>query len=103
MERWTIAKIKKSNSNAGWHFFDQQTLKFFRSEILPAVYQGPGGIAFVTSEQFVDNSGTPSPIRYTARRFDPKTSRVHTVGGFNQLNEQEAIQAAKAHALGRED
>ena len=58
-----IGWIKEANKKAGFHFFDPQTLRFFRSRVHNAVY---GGSTFVTSEQFSFN-GRTEPREYRVR------------------------------------
>ena len=94
--RWTITAIKQANRDAGNHWFEPATLRFFRSRVLPTVYQGPGGIYFVSSEQFND----ASPRRYTVRTFDPTTGEVDTFGEFNELGRASAVTLAKLLASG---
>jgi CMP-N-acetylneuraminic acid synthetase len=91
----TIDDIKRRNRDAGYHYFAPDTMRFFRSRVLPTVYQGPGGIYFVTSEQFVGSNNVASPRRYTVRRFDTDTANIDTVGEFNKLSRVEAIKLAK--------
>ena len=74
---WTIDAIKSANRVRGMFFFDPDTMRFFASRVLSEVYQGPGGVYFVTSER------PPHGARhYTVRRFEPPTGRVSTASGF---------------------
>jgi hypothetical protein len=75
---WTISKIRHANKTAGHHFFDPGTMRFFGSRILQYVYQGVGGIYFVTSERA---SASSDGRIYNVRRFTPETSSVETVKG----------------------
>lgn len=95
-----IDDIKMANKAAGQFFFEPSTLRFFRSRIGKTVYEGPGGIYFVTSEQFVPSSGRPAPRLYTVRRFNPETKSVDTVGEFNQMSKSSANTAARKLADG---
>jgi len=47
-----INEIKKRNADAGRFFFAKGTLSFFSSRVNPEVYEGPGGVFFVTSERY---------------------------------------------------
>lgn len=94
--RWTLAAIRQANRDADGHWFDRDTLRFFRSKILRTVYQGPGGVYFVSSEQFDD----ASPRRYTVRQFDPADGSVTTFGEFNELGRAAAVTLAKLCASG---
>ena len=87
---WTIRLIKEANKNAGKHFFEKETMRFFSSRILPTVYQGEGGMYFVTSE--VDPSGKKA---YTVREFIPDTKEINTVGEFHRLTRDQAKQIAR--------
>lgn len=76
--KWTIASIRAANRAAGGHWFDRQTMKHFGSRVLGYVYQGAGGVYFVSSER---NRYDPSEgVRYTVRRFDPVDADVYTAG-----------------------
>lgn len=100
---YSIEEIRAANAAAGNHFFDHSTMKFFRSRTLPRVYQGSGGIYFVTSEQFVPSSGFPDARRFTVRRFRPEEDAdIRTVGEFYQLSRREATTAAARLSAGQE-
>lgn len=59
----TIEQIKTANAAAGHHFFDRDTLRFFRSRIGSRTYVGRDGcIYFVTSERQLGRAR-----RYTVR------------------------------------
>lgn len=89
--RTTMRDIRRANADAGLHFFDPGTMRFFRSRIGSDVFEGPGGIYFVSSEQFRPGY----PRKYTVRRFDPADGSVETVGDFQAYG---ALRAAKAKA-----
>jgi hypothetical protein len=72
---YDIYRIERENRNAGRHFFDKATLKAFDSRIHSQVYQGPGGVYFVTSERFHGTTKT-GPRRYNVRRFWPNTGGI---------------------------
>jgi hypothetical protein len=91
----TIDQIKSANRKAGCFFFSPDTMRFFRSRVGSTVYQGPGGVYFVTSEQFVPSRGRPAPRLYTVRVFDPATGEVDTAGEFNSLTKGRAQRAAR--------
>ena len=69
----TIESIKR----AAPIWFSPDTLRFFRSRVGSKVYEGPGGVYFVTSEQ-----GPHGPRRWSVRRFLPDKGAVDTVGEF---------------------
>lgn len=69
-------------------------MRFFKTRIEPQVYQGPGGIYFVTSEK------GPTEIRlFSVRQYRPNGSNVDTVGNFNDLSRAEAHRIAQRLAL----
>ncbi len=86
---YTLSDIKTANRVRGLYFFSRDTLRFFRSRISTRVHQGPGGIYFVTSEQFDERSSR----LYTVRCFNPASAGIDTVGEF-----QEHPTAYQAHA-----
>lgn len=95
-QTWTINDIKNAARAAGSYWFDPDTLRFFKGRVLPSVYQGPGGIFFVSSEQYRD-----APRGYTVRQFHPDNPTVMgTVGEFNVLTRDQAIRKAKESAAG---
>ncbi len=93
----TISEIKAANKRAGFYFFERATLRFFRSRIERAVYEGPGGVYFVTSEQFVGSEYT-APRMWTVRKFWPETGDCETAGKFNELPREDAMKIARALA-----
>jgi hypothetical protein len=101
IERYTITDIKGINADHGLHFFERGTMRFFRSKVERGVYQGPGGIYFVTSEQFVGSNGIADRRKYTVRKFKPETGECCTVGAFNECsNLSDARDWAKSYAKG---
>lgn len=93
-KRWTVNTIKQAMRAAGSHWFDPDTMRFFKCKILPTVYQGPGGIFFVSSEAYQEESRA-----YSVRQFKPDTNDIDTVGDFNSMTRAEAI--AKAAELSK--
>jgi len=87
---YTIDDIRAANREAGFHFFSRDTIRFFNSRISEIVYQGPGGVYFVTSERY--DSWTPR--WYTVRRFDPETGNIHSASKFNELSKSDAHRLA---------
>ncbi len=82
----TTDDVKAANREAGRHFFDPATMRFFNSRVHRAVY---GGRYFVTSERYSVESGR----RYTVREILPDGD-IETVGDFQQY--ATAAQARKA-------
>jgi hypothetical protein len=103
IERYTISDIKAANRDASQFFFSRSTMRFFDSRIERGVYCGPGGVFFVTSEQFHGSAGSESR-KFTVRQFDPATAHIRTFGAFNDLLDladarQVARDAARAAIL----
>ena len=84
----TINEIKRANAAAGFYFFEADTLRFFASIIHDAVYEGPGGIYFVTSERF-ETRDYKGPRKYTVRRYVPETAEVQEASKFQRYEESE--------------
>lgn len=70
VHKWTISEIRAANKAAGHYFFERATMRAFNSVVYPNVYQGSGGIYFITSEQFQDGRGYKGPRLYKVRRFN---------------------------------
>lgn len=90
----TIPELKEMSREAGSHFFDRDSMKFFHSRILPNLYTGPGGVFFVTSEQYNDDS----PRGYTVRKYNPAIASIETIGDFNTHTREPALATAKQAA-----
>ncbi len=85
-------EIMRANRESGGHYFDADTMRFFGSRVLPAVY---GGRFFVTSERSGFDSS--SPRRYSVREFMPDGS-IETVGEFNGYPTRGQAQTAARNA-----
>ena len=92
MERYfyTIDEIKDLNSEKGFHFFDKDTRRFFKSRVGGTVY---GGRYFITSEEltlFDDLYDDPrdEPRRWTVRRAK-SDGRIETVSEYGQFASRE--------------
>jgi hypothetical protein len=79
--RWTISQIMAANKRNGYHFFEPGAMRFFNSHVMRYVYNGKGGVYFITSEQFDWNS----PRLYTIRQFHPETGNVDTASEFQEF------------------
>ena len=88
----TTWEIRRENSAAGFHFFDQATMRFFSSRVLPTVHTDGLRLLFVTSERDEQRN---QPRRYTVREFDPTTAEIISHGFQNHAT------AAAAHAEAR--
>lgn len=93
----TIVEIKMLNKAAGKRYFNPSTMRFFDSKVERTVYEGPGGVYFLTSEQY-HGSGGDAPRRWTVRVFDPPTGEIDTFGPFNVLRKSQAVQVAQIAA-----
>jgi hypothetical protein len=97
---WTVNTIKEANRAAGGHWFDPDTMRSFGTKVLPTVYQGPGGVYFVTRDRkgFREEDG----YGYTVRRFDYATGSVESVKGVNvsvgALTKRQAVAMASNRA-----
>lgn len=78
-----IEEIKAANKANGGHFFAPDTIRFFKSRILPRVY---GGKYFITSEQDYNRL-------YTIREVD-ENGKVSPVGAFRGYASPRAARAA---------
>lgn len=90
--RWDIHEIKDANRAAGMHFFDRDTMKFFHSKVFPTVYQGPGGVYFVTSEY----RDSPSDREYKVRQFNVSNASIRTETTYK--DQKSAVAHAKRSA-----
>lgn len=91
--RYTISKIESEMSAAGSHWWDRDSQRFFKCRVGEQVYQGPGGIYFVTSERCND-----SPRQYSVRQYMPARKNIETIGDFNSMTRSVAHRTAKEMA-----
>jgi len=89
-----IDDIKRKHRYTGGHFFDADTMRFFDSRILETVYQGPGGVFFLTSERF-HGSTYDGPRLYTVRKFNPESGDISTHSDYNRMTRTAATAAAR--------
>ena len=61
----TIEHVKRYNAENGRDFFSLDTMRFFNSRVESGIRKVKGGILFITSEQFDDES----PRLYTLRKM----------------------------------
>lgn len=93
--KYTLPEIKAANKAIGHHFFSKGAKSFFNSQYLPTVYQGAGGIYFITAERMDERF----ELKYTVRQFHAETGQVDTAGSFNTLTKEQARSKAKYYAL----
>jgi hypothetical protein len=91
-----LQTIKNENARKNGHFFEPATMRFFKSRVCAQVFEGVGGVFFVTSE----SQATSGMRYYTVRSFDPLSGSVSTVGEFQQYGTRaKALKVAKAASL----
>lgn len=97
-QKWTVNAIKKAVREAGSHWFDPGTMRFFGTEVMPRVFQGPGGVYFITKDNQFDSS---LPKLYAIRQFNPADADISTVGKINEWDDlQDAQEEAERLAAG---
>jgi hypothetical protein len=94
---WTIDAIRSAMQASGSHWFDPDTMRFFKSRVLEPCYQGPGGVYFVTTEK-----PPYGPRRASVRQFDPELMKITTIGTFCSLSNSVAHRRAAFYAGGGE-
>jgi hypothetical protein len=63
-------ELREMVQRSGSHFFDTDTMRFFRSRLDAYVYPAPDGWYFVTSEQHVSHfANIHEPRKYTVRQL----------------------------------
>lgn len=72
---YTINDIQREMREDGSHWWDPDTMRMFGTKVVSPVYQGDGGIYFVTRDKAYDGS-----LSHTVRKYDPTTKEVDTVG-----------------------
>lgn len=75
----TLGDIKKGHKG---HFFDRDTMRFFKSRAHSRTYEGPGGHYFVTSEQQPAWGAGHQRRRYKVRGYDAAADRIKSAGEF---------------------
>ena len=84
----SIKEIIEDAKQAGSHFFDTATMKFFSSRILPTLYNGR---YFITSER--DSYRDSNPRVYTVREY-MGGGDIRTVGVFGQYRFRQQAHSA---------
>jgi hypothetical protein len=90
-----IEQVQQANTEAGYCFFSPSQLRFFNTRVLPKVYEGPGGVYFITSERFVSSDERVPGRKYTVRQFDPETGDICIASTYARMSRAEAIAAAR--------
>src|SRR3990167_1540889 len=102
MDYLTIDEIEVMyQPGSGRHWFDADTLRFFRGRLAKGGYRAAdGSVYFVSSEQN-HGMGAPYPRLYTVRRLTGPKGNIETVGEFQQYRSGgTASTAAKTFASG---
>ena len=76
---FTMRDIRQAVEDVGGHWFDKDTMRFFKSRVLPTVYKGQ---YFISSEKENWNDKR----KYTIRKIDLATHSIETVGEFMGFN-----------------
>jgi hypothetical protein len=97
---YTIDRIQQEMRARGSHWWDADTMKFFATTVDPEVYEGPGGVYFVTK----DKSGFgDAPKYWTVRGYDTERHDVRTVGSVADWGKRSLAHAEAAKlAMGDE-
>jgi len=90
----SMSELQAMNRAAGGHFFDRESMRCFRSRVVPQIWAGPGGVYFVTSEADSD----AGERRFTVRMFDPAEGDVNTFGEFRAWSRGAAVGIARRAA-----
>lgn len=84
---YKVSDFRRKNKEAGQHFFDKDSMRFFDSKI-----ETEGNLIkgkyFITSEQFHGSEGYSAPRKYSVREAMPDGS-VGTIGKFNSFKTKE--------------
>lgn len=102
-QQWDMAKIRAANKKSGQRFFDASVMRSFNSRIEPDVFEGPGGVFFVSSERFTSRKGLFEPRVWTVREFNPSdghcwTAFDHSYQRHSYLSKLRAQKVAKCLA-----
>jgi hypothetical protein len=72
----TLNDVKRRSAEAGSHFFDRASMRFFDSRVSARIHPSANGAFFVTSERYESD-----PRRYTVRYITVR-GFIRTVGDF---------------------
>lgn len=98
VETWDMPAIKRLSFSKGRKFFDPVDLGARKKKVYPLVYQGGGGVYFVSSEH-VDDGSIDGRRVYVVHQFDPASAVVTTIGGQYKVK-IDAVEKAKSLAGG---
>lgn len=99
----SIEQIKRRNKACGRHYFEPETMRFFRSRVAPGVFVGSNATYFITSEQF-EFRGKRDARKYSVRKTKDGCT-IDDVGGFQAYKTLAQAKAAakRLAATGRAD
>ncbi len=86
---YTIGKIQEEMNADGSHWWDRGAMRSFGTRVGQQVYQGDGGIYFVTSEKPLHG-----PRRFSVRKYNPTEKDIDTVGKFCEMSRDQAHRKA---------
>lgn len=87
LDIFSVDDIKRKHTG---HWFDKDSMRFFKSKVLSDVFCSDLKAYFVSSESF---DGTKR--FFTVRAFNTKTKEIETIGEFNKI-ESRAIALSAA-------
>lgn len=91
----TMADVRKANADAGYYFFEKDTMRFFGTRIVSSLYKNN---TFITS----DYTGFERNKRkFTVRVFDEKSGSVETArfqNGNSTFNAFSSVEDARDFA-----
>ncbi len=94
METVDIGDIERLNAQRGKHWFEADTLRFFRSRHADTATVKDGQAYFTSSER-----GPGMSRRYSVRRMDMATGSVESVGSFQEYATLSQAKAALKLAI----
>lgn len=90
-----MANLRRMARDAGSHWFDPDTLRFFKSRVAREAYLGADGRwYFISSEQ-----GPRMPRKYTVRAADDGWVHIESFGGFQAFETRAQALTGLRHAL----
>lgn len=96
-----ISGLMEAVRRSGSHFFDKDTMRYFKSRIDDVTFTGPDGWYFVTSEKHESAfAQINEPRKYTVRRLSvtPNDLRLYELGGFQAYPTLRRARTAARHA-----
>ena len=91
----TMADVKQANKDAGYYFFSRDTMQFFGTRIVSALYKNN---TFITSDYTAFERNNRA---YSVRVFHPETGIVDTAkfpDGKSTFNKFSTIESAREFA-----